>query len=75
MPTLIKLDEERGKLQRLEKDLEKLKEEVVSLAEENAQLQREKSNLTELIFQERQRSDKNELVDDDEADEFCVVSR
>lgn len=74
MPTLIKLDGERGKLQRLDKENEKLKGQVVTLADEIAQLQREKSSLAE-ILRESQKNDKNETVDDEDADEFCVVSR
>ena len=74
MPTLIKLDEERGKLQRLERENEKLKEQVVSLADETAQLQREKSKLAEII-RENEKMEKGDAVDDEDADEFCVVSR
>ena len=76
MPTILKYDEERGKLHRLEQEVLKLKEQVVSLAEEAANLQRQKSKLEqELKENQRNRSDTAETVEEEDMDEFFVVTR
>ena len=73
MPTILKYDEERGKLHRLEQEVLKLKEQVVALAEESANLQRQKSKLEqELVESQRNRSD---TVEEEDMDEFEVVNR
>ncbi|KAL9983840.1 hypothetical protein ACROYT_G006080 [Oculina patagonica] len=73
MPTILKYDEERGKLHRLEQEVLKLKEQVVSLADEAANLQRQKSKLEqELAETQRKRAD---TVEEEDADEFFVVNR
>lgn len=73
MPTILKYDEERGKLHRLEQEVLKLKEQVVSLADEAANLQRQKSKL-ELDLAESQRK-RASTVEEEDMDEFFVVSR
>lgn len=73
MPTILKYDEERGKLHRLEQEVLKLKEQVVTRAEEVANLQRQKSKLEqELADTQRNRSD---TVEEEDVDEFFVVNR
>ncbi|XP_020630287.1 WD repeat-containing protein 91-like isoform X2 [Orbicella faveolata] len=73
MPTILKYDEERGKLHRLEQEVLKLKEQVVSLADEAANLQRQKSKLEqELAESQRKRGD---TVEEEDMDEFFVVTR
>lgn len=73
MPTILKYDEERGKLHRLEQEVLKLKEQVVSLADETANLQRQKSKL-ELDLAESQRK-RASTVEEEDMDEFLVVNR
>ena len=72
MPRILKFDEERGKMQRLEQEVLKLKEQVVSLAEEGATLQRQKFQLEQEL--EEKHRNRAETVEDD-TDEFFVVSR
>ena len=73
MPTILKYDGERGKLQRLQQEVLKLKEQVVALAEETAHLQRQKSKLEqELVETQRNRTD---TVEEEDLDEFEVVNR
>ena len=73
MPTLLTFDEERGKLQRLERETKKLKQQVADMAEEVAELHREKSKLMEKL-DDKQRN-RSETVEEEDADEFLVVSR
>ena len=73
MPTLLKYDEERGKLHRLEQEVLKLKEQVVSLADEGANLQRQKFKLEqELAESQRKRAS---TVEEEDMEEFQVVAR
>lgn len=73
MPTLLTFDEERGKLQRLERETKKLKQQVADMAEEVAELLKEKSKLMEKL-DDKQRN-RSETVEEEDADEFLVVSR
>lgn len=73
MPTILKYDEERGKLHRLEQEVLKLKEQVVSLAEESATLQRQKSKLEQELAESRQT--RSDAVEEEDIDEFLVVTR
>lgn len=72
MPTLLKYDEERGKLYRLEQEVLKLKEQVVSLADEGANLQRQKSRLEQELSDSRKRAT---TVEEDDMEEFQVIPR
>lgn len=72
MPTLLKYDEERGKLHRLEQEVLKLKEQVVSLADEGANLQRQKSRLEQELSDSRKRAT---TVEEDDMEEFQVIPR
>lgn len=72
MPTLLKYDEERGKLHRLEQEVLKLKEQVVSLADEGANLQRQKSRLEQELSDSRKRAT---TVEEDDMEEFHVIPR
>ena len=72
MPTLLKYDEERGKLHRLEQEVLKLKEQVVSLADEGANLQRQKSRLEQELSESRKRAT---TVEEDDMEEFQVIPR
>ena len=72
MPTLLKNDEERGKLHRLEQEVLKLKEQVVSLADEGANLQRQKSRLEQELSDSRKRAT---TVEEDDMEEFQVIPR
>ena len=73
MPTLLKYDEERGKLHRLEQEVLKLKEQVVSLADEITNLQRQKFKLEqELAESQRKRAS---TVEEEDMEEFQVVAR
>ena len=73
MPTLLTFDEERGKLQRLERETKKLKQQVADMAEEVAELHREKSKLMEKL--DNKQRNRSETVEEEDADEFLVVSR
>lgn len=72
MPTLLKYDEEQGKLHRLEQEVLKLKEQVVSLADEGANLQRQKSRLEQELSDSRKRAT---TVEEDDMEEFQVIPR
>ena len=72
MPTLLKYDEDRGKLHRLEQEVLKLKEQVVSLADEGANLQRQKSRLEQELSDSRKRAT---TVEEDDMEEFQVIPR
>lgn len=72
MPTLLKYDEERGKLHRLEQEVLKLKEQVVSLADEGANLQRQKSRLEQELSDSQKRAT---TVEEDDMEEFQVIPR
>lgn len=72
MPTLLKYDEEQGKLHRLEQEVLKLKEQVVSLADEGANLQRQKFKLEQELSESRRRA---ATVEEDDMEEFQVVPR
>ena len=72
MPTLLKYDDERGKLHRLEQEVLKLKEQVVSLADEGANLQRQKSRLEQELSDSRKRAT---TVEEDDMEEFQVIPR
>ncbi|XP_015756761.1 PREDICTED: WD repeat-containing protein 91-like [Acropora digitifera] len=71
MPTLLKYDEERGKMHRLEQEVLKLKEQVLSLAEEVGNLKQQKLKLEQELGESHTRSD---TVEEDDTDEFCVIS-
>ena len=73
MPTLLKYDEERGKMHRLEQEVLKLKEQVVSLAEEVGNLNLQKSKLMQELAESR--TNRSDTVEEDDMDEFFVVSR
>lgn len=73
MPTILKYDEERGKLHRLEQEVLKLKEQVVSLADEAANLQRQKSKLERDLAESQ--SKRASTVEEEDMDEFFVVNR
>lgn len=72
MPTLLKYDEERGKMHRLEQEVLKLKEQVLSLAEEVGNLTLQKSKLEHELGESR--TNRSDTVEDDDTDEFCVIS-
>lgn len=72
MPTLLKYDEERGKMYRLEQEVLKLKEQVVSLAEEVGNLKWQKSKLEQELAESR--TCRSDTVEEDDVDEFFVVS-
>lgn len=73
MPTLLKYDEERGKMHRLEQEVLKLKEQVVSLAEEVGNLTLQKSKLEQELGESR--TNRSDTVEEDDTDEFYVISR
>lgn len=73
MPTLLKYDEERGKMHRLEQEVLKLKEQVVSLAEEVGNLTLQKSKLEQELGESR--TNRSDNVEEDDTDEFYVISR
>lgn len=73
MPTLLKYDEERGKMHRLEQEVLKLKEQVLSLAEDVGNLSRQKLKLEQELGESR--TSRSDTVEEDDTDEFCVISR
>lgn len=73
MPTLLKYDEERGKMHRLEQEVLKLKEQVLSLAEEVGNLKQQKLKLEQELGESH--SSRSDTVEEDDTDEFCVISR
>ena len=73
MPTLLKYDEERGKMHRLEQEVLKLKEQVLSLAEEVGNLKQQKSKLEQELGESH--TSRSDTVEEDDTDEFCVISR
>lgn len=73
MPTLLKYDEERGKMHRLEQEVLKLKEQVLSLAEDVGNLTRQKLKLEQELGESR--TSRSDTVEEDDTDEFCVISR
>ena len=73
MPTLLQFDKERGKLQRLEQEVKKFKQQVAEMAEEIADLHRQKSKLMEKL--EEKVRERTGTVEDEDADEFFVVNR
>lgn len=73
MPTLLKYDEERGKMHRLEQEVLKLKEQVLSLAEEVGNLKQQKSKLEQELGESH--TSRSDTVEEDDTDEFCVIPR
>ena len=69
MPTLLKYDEERGKMHRLEQEVLKLKEQVLSLAEDVGNLSRQILKLEQELGESR--TSRSDTVEEDDTDELC----